>query len=81
MIKKALQKAEQQQQRQQQQQQQPPPQQQQQQIIADAAGKHHFNYSPKKVKKESTLSNPWKEEYQIYYRQKSKRKWPIFVKN
>ena len=52
MIQKALQKAEQQQQ------QQPPPPQQQQQIIADAAGKHHFNYSPKKVKKESTLSNP-----------------------
>ena len=38
---------------------------------ADAAKKHHrFYYSPTKVKKERTLSIPWKEEFQSYYHQK-----------
>ena len=36
--------------------------------------------SPVKANKESTLSNPRKEEHQSYYHQKSKRKSPIQVK-
>ena len=56
-------------------------QQQQQQITVDAAGKNHFLLLPYKGEKRGHLSNLWKEEYQSYYSQKSKCKWPILVKN
>ena len=57
MIKKVLQQAKQKKQQQKQQ------QQQQQQITADAVWKNHSLLPPIKGKKESTLSNTWKEEY------------------
>ena len=50
MIKNILQQAKQKPQQQQ--------QHRQQQITADAAGKNHFLYTPVKMKKGSTLSNP-----------------------
>ena len=57
MIKKVLQQAKQKKQQQKQQ------QQQQQQITADAVWRNHSLLPPIKGKKESILSNTWKEEY------------------